>query len=428
MKAIDGASVFRALFNHVFCLFGIPRSALVSDNGPEFRNNLMDEMAQYLGYRKVNVLPWHPQANGLAEAAVKRIKLLLDRHTQRYHEWHKVLPVAQYALNSEILADLKMSPFAALFGREPIGLPELENPELGPPRETGTTFLESLRERLRVIHSHLKDVSDAAKEKVKQAAEADRYKAGEQQIAPGDLVWLQYRNRDHARRLMKAGGQPWKHPYKVEAVSNSGAKLIPFKGSPRVMMWQPLHRLTKSPPKFHEESTLYDLDATGFSLAPYCATPPPREHLNMNPFDGHTKEGAPNPDGTYEIERVLSAKWSKKADDYLMKIKWKGWSKPTEETRWFLLNPDNCSDEEIHEQVREVVRRTRRGKGVPDEDNRDHIEILTDESDDDGGERVEDEGVVDGGTDQIMLLCAADDEYDYCEFLRRRLVVIRHSL
>ena len=148
----------------------------------------------------------------------------------------------------------------------------------------------------------------------------------------------------------------------------------------------------------------------------------------MNPFDGHTKEGAPNPDGTYEIERVLSAKWSKKADDYLMKVKWKGWSKPTEETRWFLLNPDNCSDEEIHEQVREVIRRTRRGKGVPDEDNRDHIEILTDESDDDGGERVEGEGVVDGGTDQIMLLCAADDEYDYCEFLRRRLAVIRHSL
>ena len=427
MEAIDGASVFRALFNHVFCLFGVPRTALVSDNGPEFRNNLMDEMAQYLGYRKVNVLPWHPQANGIAEAAVKRIKLLLDRHTTRYHEWHKILPLAQYALNTEVTAGFKLSPFAALFGREPVGLPELENPALSPPRETGSAFLESLRARVQAIQSHLKEISDQTKEKVRNAAEADRYKAGEQKIECGDIVWLQYRNREHALRLMKAGGQPWKHPYRVEAVSNSGAKLVPFKGSPRVMLWQPLQRLTKSPPKFHDESTLYDVDSTGFSLAPFCETPRPRERLDENPLNGHVKDGAPNPDGTYEIEQILSAQWNKKADDYMMKVKWKGWVKPTFETRWFLLNPDNCSDEDIHEQVREAVRRARRGKGLPDDDEDALPEVLTDDSDNDD-EECEEEGAVDGGTDQMMILGAADEEFEQLEFFRRKLHAVRQFM
>jgi len=97
-----------------------------------------------------------------------------------------------------------------------IRLPELENPSLSSPREPGSVFLESLRERLKTIHAHLKAVSDEHKEKIRATAEAGRYKAGEQAIAPGDIVWLQYRNREHARRLMKAGGQPWKHPYRVE--------------------------------------------------------------------------------------------------------------------------------------------------------------------------------------------------------------------
>ena len=55
---------------------------------------------------------------------------------------------------------------------------------------------------------------------------------------------------------------------------------------------------------------------------------------------------------------------SKTVNDYMIKIKWKGYTEPTGETRTFLLNPDNCSDEDIHRQVRDAIRRARRSNGV----------------------------------------------------------------
>lgn len=399
MERIDGASVFRALFERVYSVFGIPRVAMVSDNGPEFRNGLMEEMAQYLGYRRINVMPWHPQANGIAEAAVKRIKLLLDRHTARHRNWHKVLPLAQYALNTSILPGNGISAFAALFGREHVRIPELENPVAAPAREPGSVFLESLRERLRTIHAHLRQTSDEKKQQRQRAAEVHRYVPGEQTIRCGDTVWLVYRNKEYARRLMKAGGQPWKFPYKVEAISHFGVKLIPTKGAPRVQDWQPIHRVTKSPPEFHDELPIYDTTSEGISLAPGYS-----KQANFtpaaNPLGAMEIDGAPDDDGAYGIEDIISAKWSSKKKDYMIKIKWKGYKKPTEETREFMLDYDNCTDPEMRSAVRRVVREAKHGSKRGSAGD---CSASDDSSDDDLPQGEIDENV-DGGTDQMMLI------------------------
>ena len=66
----------RLLVSHVFCVFGTP-AVMVSDNGPAFLSGLAEATSKYFGYRHIHTLPYNPQANGAAEAAVKRIKLLL---------------------------------------------------------------------------------------------------------------------------------------------------------------------------------------------------------------------------------------------------------------------------------------------------------------------------------------------------------------
>ena len=91
------------------------------------------------------------------------------------------------------------------------------------------------------------------------------------------------------------------------------------------------------------------------------------------------------------------------------------------------MNPDNCSDGDIHEQVREAVRRARRGKGLPDDDEDALPEVLTDDSDNDD-EECEEEGAVDGGTDQMMILGAADEEFEQLEFFRRKLHAVRQFM
>ena len=172
-KGRAATTVFRELVNKVFAIFGLPR-AVVTDNGSEFRGELAEEMSKYLGYRKVHVLPWRPQANGIAEAAVKRIKLLLTKHTKRFNQWHRILALAQYALNTSVHHGLGggvngMSAFALLFGRGPIGIPELENPDLAPVGGDGSDFIRSLRHRLEVLHEHVRAASDEIKTKRKTA-------------------------------------------------------------------------------------------------------------------------------------------------------------------------------------------------------------------------------------------------------------------
>ena len=76
-------------------------------------------------------------ANGLAEAAVKRIKLILDRHTRLHSNWPAVLPMAQFLLNSRSHTAHGISPFTALFGRSPAPLAAIENPELLPSEVDG---------------------------------------------------------------------------------------------------------------------------------------------------------------------------------------------------------------------------------------------------------------------------------------------------
>ena len=87
-----------ALITHVFSLFGYPL-VIVSDNGTSFANKIMRASEALFGFRWIFVMPYTPQANGLAESAVKKLKVMLDRHTADYAGWHLLLPMIQAAVN-----------------------------------------------------------------------------------------------------------------------------------------------------------------------------------------------------------------------------------------------------------------------------------------------------------------------------------------
>ena len=98
----------------------------------------------------------------MAEAAVKRIKLLLDRQTDQYRNWHHLLPLAQHMLNTTVHTSTGLTPFEAVFGREPVGLEKLENPALYPDGD-GNEFLTSIKQRMLHLHKSLRETSDSIK-------------------------------------------------------------------------------------------------------------------------------------------------------------------------------------------------------------------------------------------------------------------------
>ena len=53
-------------------------STMVSDNGPQYDSKEMIEFAEQYGFSHVATNPYHPQANGQAERAVKTVKKLFE--------------------------------------------------------------------------------------------------------------------------------------------------------------------------------------------------------------------------------------------------------------------------------------------------------------------------------------------------------------
>ena len=52
---------------------------IVSDNGTEFKNSLMDQILQQLGIKRIFSAPYHPQSNGKLEVFHKYLKPTLKK-------------------------------------------------------------------------------------------------------------------------------------------------------------------------------------------------------------------------------------------------------------------------------------------------------------------------------------------------------------
>ncbi len=59
-------SVASALIDEVFCKFNTPKTIL-SDNGIEFNNTVLEEICKAYDISKTNIIVYHPASNGLVE-------------------------------------------------------------------------------------------------------------------------------------------------------------------------------------------------------------------------------------------------------------------------------------------------------------------------------------------------------------------------
>ena len=107
------ASTLAALFQH----FGVPR-IIQSDNGSEFKNELIKEVAKILHIDWRYITPYHPQANGLVERHIGIVQNMVNKVNKgdTYH-WDYYIPRVQLAVNNRILNNHNSTPFALMFNR-----------------------------------------------------------------------------------------------------------------------------------------------------------------------------------------------------------------------------------------------------------------------------------------------------------------------
>ena len=356
VSSTTAEETLRTLVGRVFCVFG-NAAAVVTDNGPAFISDLNKASSIFFGYRNIHVLPYNAQANGMAESAVKRIKLLLDRQTKGYTDWHKLLPIAQMLLNSTVHSGTGVTPHMALFGREPDGLEKLENPALWPDGD-GHQFLRELRARLTHLHDELRQHSDALK---RARADEDRARADARPNASrhGVIVastpdtpryaWLIHGSRDQATYLRKHGhGVPWRHKYKVLEVKPYAVRLeVPADGSvPRVREWQLIRRLSPAHPGEHgPDADSPVLTDSGIAI--------PRAHSAgaATPADPLQNQ----PEAEYEVECVSHAE--RVGNLYKIWLKWRNYDELTFRWRHELVR--ESANQELLREIDDAVAKER---------------------------------------------------------------------
>jgi transposase InsO family protein len=190
-------TVASALVERVFLPFGVYRS-MISDQGREFCNEILDEVTRLFGIDKVRTTAYRASANGRIERVHRMLNTLMCKVvSENQKDWAERLPMVVAAYNAAQHETTEFSPYYIMFGREyrtPLDLTLGIAPETTPCDLLDYTA--QLRERIQTAYSavngHLRTKTQRMKTRYNGRVHAF-------QLEPGDFV-LYYCPRRKAGR------------------------------------------------------------------------------------------------------------------------------------------------------------------------------------------------------------------------------------
>ncbi|KAG8424880.1 hypothetical protein J3458_022432 [Metarhizium acridum] len=291
-------------FKTVIAQHGLP-TKLISDRDKLFTSNFWKCLMETMKIKQSLSTAFHPQSDGQTEI----LNQILEQYLRSYvnyqqNDWVEWLPLAQWAYNSSEIDNMKMSPFRANYGFDPI-IETHATQNVNAP--AATTHAATMTE----IQKHLQQEWIFLQNRMKHYADRKRLPAPI--LEEGHKVYLIRKNIKTKRPSDKLD---WKKigPFLIKRkISNTNYEL----SLPDGMRIHPIFHISlleKAP----DESTI----ATNITT----------EDTNE-----------------YEVERILKARGNIKNRHYL--VKWKGY--PNSENTWEPAgNLTNCSTllEQFHSQ------------------------------------------------------------------------------
>lgn len=117
LKDKTAKSVGRAIIDHIICPHESPR-VLLSDNGTEFNNAVLQEICTEFKIEKCNIVPYSPASNGKVERCNKRILDVLRYITSARDTWDDWVQSIACSINAAIHSTTNESPHFVIYGKD----------------------------------------------------------------------------------------------------------------------------------------------------------------------------------------------------------------------------------------------------------------------------------------------------------------------
>ena len=108
----------RLLVDNIFNVFGIP-SKLLSDRGRNFESDVIKQLCDIMGIKKVFTCPYSPKSDAICERFNRTLISMIGTLTKDQRaQWHKYLPHLVSVYNNTQHSSTNFSPYELVFGRK----------------------------------------------------------------------------------------------------------------------------------------------------------------------------------------------------------------------------------------------------------------------------------------------------------------------
>ena len=211
---ITAAEVGKFVFDYICSRFGTPLEIL-SDRGPGFRAELLNDLLARLKIKHIHSTPYYPQCNGLVEKVNGMIcKIIAKQVADRPKDWDKHLTAALWAYRTSFKVSMQFTHFHLVYGQEAILPIEVELSSLRLLEGRQGQPKERLKQRILDLQRLELDREAAMDYYIKQAIQQrDKInkKRKEKELEEGMMV-LRYDNRldnEHGAKFQKR----WEGPF-----------------------------------------------------------------------------------------------------------------------------------------------------------------------------------------------------------------------